>query len=231
MVPYRGRAAHAPDSAGHSLPLVDLNALTLGLFVLAVFPGLVSIAVYRLFMPARGVDWGNAILQGLFYRAVNAALGAPAVLFLVVGHDPVEEPLRYSLAALWLLLLAPILWPLLLIGIFRSPWVSERIQVPFPTAWDACFDRRQRGFVLVHLNDGHMLGGYWGPSSYAGAFPNDGDIYLEEVYKLDGEGKFLHPIPDTRGVLLRKDTYSYLEFFAVPELRAEPHVAEVIAGS
>ena len=37
------------------------------------------------------------------------------------------------------------------------------------------------------------------------------------VYRLDEDAKFLDAIPDTRGVLLRKDTYSYLEFFAVPE--------------
>ena len=196
---------------------MDLNAITIGLFVLAVFPGLVSIAVYRLFMPSRGADGSNAILQGLFYSTVNAALGSPILFFLVFGRDPLDEPLRYSLAAICLLFVGPVVWPLLLISSFRSRWVARRIQVPYPTAWDAYFGRRESGFILVHLNNGRLLGGYWGPRSYAGAYPSDGDIYLEAVYRLDEDAKFLDAIPDTRGALLRKDTYSYLEFFAVPD--------------
>ena len=196
---------------------MDLNAVTIGLFVLAVFPGLVSTAVYRLLMPARDTDWSTAVLQGLFYSTANAALGSPILFFLIFGHDPLDEPLRYSLAAIWLLFVGPVLWPLLLISSFRTRWVAQRIQVPYPTAWDAYFGRRESSFILVHLNDGRMLGGYWGPNSYAGAFPNEGDIYFEAVYKVDEDGRFLDAIPDTRGALLRKDTYSYLEFFAVPK--------------
>ncbi|MEX2430401.1 MAG: DUF6338 family protein [Dehalococcoidia bacterium] len=206
----------------------DLNAFTIGLFILAVFPGLVSTAIYRLLMPARAVEWGNAVLQGLFYSTVNAALGLPVLLFLIVGYDPLTNPLRYSVAAIWLLLVAPILWTLLLIGVFRIPTVAQRIQIPYPTAWDAYFNRRQRGFILVHLSNGELLGGYWGPNSYAGAFPNDGDLYLEAVYQIDDAGKFADPIAYTRGVLLRKDAYSYLEFFAVPEPENPGHVQQAI---
>jgi uncharacterized protein DUF6338 len=69
-----------------------------------------------------------------------------------------------------------------------------------------------------------MLGGYWGGHSYAGSFPNDGDIYLEAVYTVDVSGKFGNPIWNTRGVLLRKDQYSYIELFAVPRTEATDNV-------
>jgi hypothetical protein len=194
----------------------ELNAVTIGLFIVAIFPGLVSTAVYRLLMPTRDLEWGNAMLQGLLYSTVNAALGLPVLLFLVFGYDPLDHPLRYSIAGVWLLLIAPVLWAIVLSWIFRSRWIARRIQVPYPTAWDAYFDRRQRGFVLVHLKNGALLGGYWGGNSYAGAFPNDGDIYVEAVYRVDDDGRFGEPIEYTRGVLLRKDEYSYMEFFEVP---------------
>jgi hypothetical protein len=203
----------------------ELNAITVGLFLLAVFPGLVSITIYRLIMPARALDWSN-VLQGLFYSIVNFALAIPFLYALVVGYDPLAHPIRYSAAAILLLVITPIIWPLLLVAIFKSTRLARRIQIPYPTAWDFFFDRRETAFVLVHLNNGRLLGGYWGGSSYAGSFPNDGDIYLEAVYTLDAAGKFGEPIPNTRGVLLRKEQYSYLELFAVPKPEVNQDVQE-----
>ena len=196
---------------------VELNATSLGLFALAVFPGLMSTAVYRLVMPARAVEWGNAVVQGVFYSTVNFALGLPFLYLLVFGYDPLREPLRYTAAAILLLLVLPILWPLLLVRIFKSKKLARKIQIPYPTAWDYLFDRREPLFLLVHLNSGALIGGYYGGNSYAGSFPNDGDIYIEAVYGTDEHGKFGRSIPDTRGVLLRKEQYSFIEFFSVPE--------------
>ncbi len=192
------------------------DATTAGLFLLLIFPGLISTTVYRLAMPARTLDWGSAVLQGLFYSAVNFVLGLPLLYLLVIGHDPIKEQGRYITAAILLLFVTPILWPLVLRWIFKSKAVAQRIQIPYPTAWDAFFDQREPAFLLVHLTNGRLLGGYWGTNSYAGSFPNDGDIYLEAVYSVDKSGKFGQPIPGTRGVLLRSDQYTYIEMFAVP---------------
>jgi len=194
-----------------------LDATTAGLFLLVVFPGLVSTTIYRLIMPARALDWGNALLQGLFYSAINFVLGIPFLYWLVFGYDPMAHPVRYSSAAILLLFVTPVVWPLVLVAIFKSKRLGRRIQIPYPTAWDFFFDQREPGFVLAHLDSGKLLGGYCGGRSYAGSFPNDGDVYLEAVYAVDELGRFGDPIPNTRGVLLRKEQYSYIELFSVPE--------------
>lgn len=196
-------------------PALDTN--TVGLFLIVVFPGLVSTTIYRLIMPARALEWGSAILQGTFYSTVNFVLGLPLLYLLVFGYDPLGHPVRYFAAAFLLLLVTPILWPLLLVSIFKSKRLARRIQIPYPTAWDFFFDQRDTGFALVHLTNGKLLGGYWGGNSYAGSFPNDGDIYLEAVYFIDEAGRFGDPVPNTRGVLLRKEQYSYIELFSVPQ--------------
>jgi hypothetical protein len=193
-----------------------LDVPTIGLFMLVVFPGLVSTTIYRLIMPSRGLEWENAILQATFYSAINFVLGLPALYLLVFGYDPLKHAVRYSLAAALLLVVLPIVWPLVLVSLFKSKALARRIQIPYPTAWDFFFDQREPGFVLVHLADGKLLGGYWGGNSYAGSFPNDGDIYLEAVYSIDEAGRFGEPMPETRGVLLRKEQYSYIELFSVP---------------
>lgn len=133
-----------------------LDATTVGLFMLVVFPGLVSTTIYRLIMPARALDWGNTLLQGLFYSAINFVLGLPFLYWLVFGYDPLAHPVRYSSAAILLLLVTPVVWPLVLVWIFKSIFKSKRlarrIQIPYPTAWDFFFDQREPGFVLVHLS-------------------------------------------------------------------------------
>lgn len=193
----------------------ELNVATIGLFLLVVFPGLVSTTIYRLIMPARALDWGSAILQGLFYSAINFVLGIPLLYLLVVGHDALAHPVRYSIAAILVLVVMPVVWPLVLVAFFKSRLLARRIRVPYPTAWDFFFGKREPAFLVVHLGNGKLLGGYWGPNSYAGSYPNDGEIYLEAVYAVTAAGDVGDAFPNSRGVLLRKEQYSYIEFFAV----------------
>ncbi|HET7462859.1 MAG TPA: DUF6338 family protein [Longimicrobium sp.] len=194
----------------------NLDVTAVSLFMLVVFPGLISINVYRLIMPARPLDWTNALLQGLFYSTLIFGLAVPILSIMIYGADPVQHPVRYATAALLVLIVTPVLWPVLIVAAFRSGRLPRRIRLTYPTAWDFFFDRPKPTIVLVHLTDGALLAGLWGPGSYAGSFPNDGDIYLEKVYAT-GEDGVGEPIQNTRGVLLQKSQYSYIEFFEVTE--------------
>jgi len=75
--------------------------------------------------------------------------------------------------------------------------------------------------MLIHLNDGNMVGGFFGEGSYATSFPDDGDLYLKAVYSIKENGEFGEPIEDTKGLLIRKDQYSYIELFNVPKQEEE----------
>ena len=194
----------------------DLSLPAVVLFLLVALPGLISARVYRLLMPARDLEWGDALIQGLFYSGVNFVLGLPVLWWLLLGYAPQEHPARYLSAAVLVLLAGPIAWPVALAAAFRSGWVRRHIQIPYPTAWDFYFDRRKPAFALVHLAGGQVIGAYWGRDSYAGSFPNDGDIYFEAVYQVDASSRFGAPVPATRGVLLRKEQYTYIELFDVP---------------
>ena len=188
---------------------------TTAFFALLIFPGLISIAVYRLIMPARAMDWSAAVVQGLFYSTLNFVLLLPALYYLVFRYGVAEHPGRYIAAAYVGLLIAPAAWPFGMVALLRSDALTRRFQLPYPTAWDYFFDLGERAFVLVHLNSGALIGGYYGPRSYAGSFPSDGDLYLEVVYEVTVQGTFANPIDDSRGVLLRREQYSYVELFAV----------------
>jgi hypothetical protein len=181
--------------------------------------------VYRLLMPAKGIEWATAILEALFYSFVNFALCFPVLLGLSSNNFSFLHThlFLFWFGVLIVLLVCPLLWPFLFVAAIRSKWLMKRLQLPYPTAWDAFFDCRRPCFLLVHLNDGSMVGGYFGDGSYAGAFPNDGDLYINAVYELDEDGHFGKPVPDTRGVLLRKEDYAYIEVFDIPAIKEAKH--------
>lgn len=194
---------------------LDIN--TVQLFVVFVVPGLVSMLVYRLVMPSRATEWSEALIGGLLFSSINLIVLWPLISIVLRISGGLGTGIAQWLLAIGVLLVAPAIWPALLAKAFRWKWVASRINVPFPTAWDWFFDARETCFVLVHLKDGGLLGGYWGTDSYASSFPNDGDIYLEAVYKVDEDGVFGAPTDHTKGALLRKSEYSYFELFEVPQ--------------
>lgn len=192
----------------------DIN--TIALFIVFVLPGLISVQMYRLLMPAHSLEWSDIILQGLFFTSINLGLFSPVIYLLHFNNFPSRHPVIYAFGIFAILFVGPILLPLAFRIIVRTKRLMRNLQLPYPTAWDYFFDKRETVFLLIHLTNGKMIGGYFGPDSYAGDFPNDGDLYIEAVYSVNGKGEFLERIEDTKGLLLRKDQYSYIELFHVP---------------
>ena len=199
----------------------DLTPQSLVLFALFVLPGLTSMTVYRLIMPARSIDWAQSVLQGLFYSTANYVLLLPLVVYVHRDGYAGLHPLRYWAVVLLMVVVAPMFWPVLLAAVFQSPRLMKNLQLPYPTIWDYVF-RQKRHFVLIRLNDGTFVGGHWGEGSRAGTHPNDGEIYLSHVYSIDENRKFLAPVPETAGLHIRKDQYSYVEFFTPPGAGGDP---------
>ena len=198
-----------------------LKSQTLQLFLIFVFPGLISMHIYRLLMPARSIEWKSSIIEGLFFSITNFALLLPFIVFITYENFPTKHPIWFSFGFLIVLLIGPIIWPLVLVKAMRYPKLMKGLMLPFPTAWDAFFDKRMPVFVLIHLKNGKMIGGYFGMGSYAAAYPHHGDIYVKAVYKTDDKGQFVAPIQNTRGLHIRKAEYSYIEFFDVPPQEKE----------
>jgi hypothetical protein len=192
----------------------DLDGMLL--FLLLVFPGMISMRVYRLLMPAKDLDWKDSVSESLFFSAINFSLFLP---LLVCIHQPgfaAQNVGAYSGLLLLVLLVGPVLIPRGYVAALRCRWLMRGLQIPMPSAWDHFFDRRESLFVLVHLTNGQKIGGYYGPSSYATSYPRQGDLYLEATFAVDSKGRFCDHIPLSRGLLLRSSDYHYMEFFAVP---------------
>ena len=84
-----------------------------------------------------------------------------------------------------------------------------------PTAWDDFFTSHSDAgcWIIAHLNDGATVGGRFSKISFASAFPREGHIYIQELWELDDDSKFIAELPGPQGVLLRPSDYKYLQVF------------------
>ena len=193
---------------------LDLDLDTLGLIVVFVLPGFVSMQVYRLLMPAREFAWTEATLQAFFYSSVNFALLFPAIYSLA----PVAASGWFWnwFLVLLVVFVGPVVWPIVLVRLFRSDRIATWLKIPYPSTWDYFFDDGRHAFLLIHLNSGEVIGGLWSKQSRAGQYPRDGDLYLETLYETEEDGTFGAPIPYTKGLLIRSGQYTHIEVFESP---------------
>lgn len=159
----------------------DLVALTPMQFaaVIALFlPGFVSLRVDRLIHPGKDQGSANDLLEILGYSLLNAGVLSWAVLLAakeLSAADP--DYVILALLAALICVAGPLAWPLLFRtgqrGAARRGWVMS----PHRTAWDDFFSRKQPCWVVLHLNDGSLVGGYFGDRSIASVGVDAGHIY------------------------------------------------------
>lgn len=190
-----------------------LDTNTLVLFVTFAVPGFLSMKVYGLFHAVEDVGLKDSILEAIAFGIVNFALMFWSVRFLLDPTIFVSSPwVAYGLVVL-VFFISPIIWPTLLHFILEFLAQKRMILQRNKTSWDDFFVRREPAWIIVHFSDGRKIGGWYGENSYASLYPNSGHIYLEEVWRLDAEGRFLEKVQATKGIVLRPDDYSFVELF------------------
>jgi hypothetical protein len=203
------------------------EALILVLFL--IVPGFIFTRVLDTLVPGRRQGFGSEVID----------IGAWSFTVLAVWFFPglVLLGLRDSLP-LWLYHL--LLLALIVLGIFVTPILAAYILYrlegrgylkslgahPNPTSWDWFFSNRAGNYyVRFHRKEGKDLGGYFGKNSFAASSPNKEQIYVEEVWRLDEDGKFIERVEGTEGAMVNSEDCELIEFFEVREATGdqEPH--------
>ena len=200
-----------------------LSLNSLGLFLAFVWPGWLAARTYGHLMPMRRLEWKDSITEGVFFSTINYIVFLPAALFVLRNDNFKAYPWSCWGCIALLLFIGPVLLAIVYRQLFRWKWLAKRIQAPYPTPWDYFFDKREQCFILAHLKSGAMVGGFWGRDSYASSFPRDGDLYITTACKVDQNGVFTEVVEQSKGILIRKEDYTYLELFAatVPSQRQQ----------
>jgi hypothetical protein len=82
-----------------------------------------------------------------------------------------------------------------------------------PTAWDFLFSQRSAFWVLFHLRNGQRIGGFFGRESYASSYPIDAEIYVENVWRVDENGRFAENVEGNAGMIIRYADCHMMEFY------------------
>ncbi len=189
------------------------TAVGLVIALVAVLPGAVYVWAYERESTARGVTLADRTLRFIAASVVlHLLLAWPAYglyRWAIYRTDVVGAG---QFAVLWLCLLLITLVPYgtgtVLGGLYatrstRNGWQRLRrllsadhearlLRVvlgrdPAPRAWDQLFSERPTAYLRVRTTDGRRVAGQFAEASYAGGFPHDADLLLEQAWEVDQE--------------------------------------------
>lgn len=203
----------APDG------LVDVNQPAAQVLAVVFFliPGLNTTWVIERLAGRTPLNPSERLFRAVSWSVLVYACASPWLLRL--GHRTHETniwPWEAILAAIALLLVVPVALGVLVAQLRRSRMVRlglrhlTRIH-PAPTAWDFAFGLEGPFFVRGRLKSGEHVGGEFGDRSFATAYPEGRDVYLERAWVLDDQGEFVEPVEDSQGVLLAWEDLEFVE--------------------
>jgi hypothetical protein len=186
----------------------------LELFLIFLIPGFISIKVYDLLVPREQRDFSNSLYEIIGYSALNfAALSWWIILILSDGFY-INHRFWHFLSVFFIMFTAPIIWPLIFLKISTWAPIAKHIIHPVRKPWDYVFMQRKSFWVIIYLKNGTKIGGVYSTNSFASSYPAKEQIYLEEVWELDEEGKrFIEPIKRSKGIIMLGEDISMIEFF------------------
>lgn len=132
------------------------------------------------------------------------------------------SPWEPILGGTLIIFIAPLFLALVAALLGRSWRVKQLLGIvttidPTPRAWDYAFKGERPFFVRIKLHDGERVGGVFGEDSFATAYPEPQDIFLEEVWRLSDDGTFVEPLEGSAGLLVPGTSMDFVEFLTEEE--------------
>lgn len=185
----------------------------LTLFLIFFIPGFISIKIYDLLVPSGRRDYSKSLFEIISYSAINFAALSWLIILIHSENFYINHVIMYFFSIFFILFIAPILWPFFILKLFSWKPIANLIVHPIQKPWDYVFGKKQPYWLIVHLKDGRKIGGKFDYNSFASSNPAEEQIYLEEVWKLDNDGKFLEPVERTKGIVILSAEIHSIEFF------------------
>ncbi|HEY8653377.1 MAG TPA: DUF6338 family protein [Dermatophilaceae bacterium] len=191
------------------------SLIALAIVIVAVIPGSMYTWAYEREASAFGVTLADRTLRFIAISLLfHLALGWPEyTLYRVALAGPHFEVGQF--AAIWVAVLLVVAMPVfigtVLGGLYatrnsREDWdvIRSRLspererrllrlalgRTPAPRAWDDLFSDRPTMYLRVQTTDGTPVAGLFANDSYAGGFPHDADLFLEDAWDLADDGSF-----------------------------------------
>lgn len=192
-----------------------LNTQVLPIFLVFVAPGVVAATVFNYLVSSVRKKLADYLVELITFSMFYLAL-----FFWLVGllYVPVVQSHAY------------LFYPLEVVAIFvvpaflgwlgnyllRSRWLRQfaRLTVhPDPMAWDHIFNQNKPYWVVFDLKNGKRVGGYYSDKSFVSRYPDDQDIYVEQMWYLDKFGRFEKMVERTMGGYIKVKDCDKIEFY------------------
>ena len=178
------------------------------LYFCVVYPGIISILVYRLLTPCK-IEWSSITFQGIFFGTFVFFCVNPIITEL---QHITNETLRF-VASFSLITGVATIIPICFYKLRKWRFINRFIIEPSSSAWDYIFSKRQQFFIKIHLINGDIIAGYFGNNSCASSKITGGDIYLNWAYEIDSDGNITSYINNSCGLYVKNESILYMEFF------------------
>lgn len=186
---------------------------SLVLFLIFFIPGFISIKVYDLLIPNERRDFSKSLFEAIGFSAINFAALSWLIIFINSENFYNEHNVWYLISLFCILFIAPIFWPFAFLKVSLWGPVAKYIIHPIQKPWDYIFSKKCVFWIIVHLKDKRRIGGKFDINSFASSYPSKEQIYLEEVWELDEEGKFIQPLERSNGIVILGEEIIAVEFF------------------
>jgi hypothetical protein len=194
--------------------VVPTSVVALAIIVIAVLPGSMYTWAFERQVTAYGVTLADRVLRFIAISLIFHVILGWGEYWLFRAAFAGEDFGGRQFAAAWVAILFLVAIPLLAGtttgGLYATrnnrdehwTWLrrgmtqdrEDRLlgiilgRTPAPRAWDNLFSERPTIYLRVETTDGTPLGGRFADNSYAGGFPNEPDLFLEEEWSLDENG-------------------------------------------
>lgn len=183
------------------------------IFILFVVPGFISIKIYELFFPCSETDSSKKIIDAISFGSIN--FGILYIPISLVENSTMKSScwFGYFIFYLFVIFLAPALWVWIWRKIRLSYWFQSRAPHPTQKPWDFVFSQRKEYWVIATLKNGKKIAGWYGYNSFASSTPASEQIYLEQSWELNSDGRFEKRHEQTAGVIILSKEIEVLELF------------------
>lgn len=182
-------------------------------FLFLFIPGFISLKVYDLFVPNERRDFSKSIVEVIAYSTFNLAILFPIINELNTDNFYFNHPIWSYFFLLVGFIMMPILWAYIYVRIINWKIISSRIVHPIQKPWDLKFSDGEPAWIIVHLKDGRLIGGLYQENSFVSSYPAEEQIYLECVWKLTEDGKFMEAIVGSKGIIIFESEIIAVEFY------------------
>lgn len=185
----------------------------LALFLLFFIPGFISIKVYQLLIASEKIKFSDAIAEAVGFSSLNFAFFSWLIILIHKNKLYESYPFWYYLISFIIIFITPIIWPILYVYISRFKLFRKYLISPIKSAWDFYFDKRESCWVIINLKTNEKIGGIYSSKSFASSYPCKEQIYLEELWQIDSNGKFIRKNERSSGILISFEEIKSIEFY------------------